>query len=107
MTKNFLQLFYGPNAAPGANGSNFNDPWFNDTYKKASVMQYGAERSSLYEKLNKYLAEKVPWILEVHRKSFVTVHGWIKNYKYSTFKHGNAKYYNVDLGLKKKLQTKL
>jgi oligopeptide transport system substrate-binding protein len=105
--ENFLQLFYGPNSSPGANGSNFNDPWFNETYEKAAVMQHSPERSSLYDKLNKYIAEKVPWILGVHRKSFVTVHGWLKNYKYSVFSHGNAKYINVDLNSKKQLLNNL
>jgi oligopeptide transport system substrate-binding protein len=105
--ENFLQLFYGPNSSPGANGSNFNDPWFNMNFKKASMMQSGPERTSLYEKLNKYIAKKVPWILGFHRKSFVVKNAWLKNYKFSSFPYGQDKFLNVDLKIKKEVLPKL
>jgi ABC-type transport system substrate-binding protein len=35
--ENFLQLFYGPNKSPGANGSNYDDPKFNKEFEAAVV----------------------------------------------------------------------
>lgn len=105
--ENFLQLIYGPNASPGPNGSNFNDKEFNKLYEKYTKMQQGPERAKRYAQLSQKFAEKVPWILGVHRTSFVVKHGWLKNHKFSTFEYGNAKYWDVDLNKKKELHSKL
>lgn len=105
--ENFLQLLYGPNSSPGPNGSNFNDPGFNKLFDKATKMQPSPERTKLYEQLAQTYSEKVPWILGVHRTSFVVKHGWLENYKFSTFNYGNVKYWDVDLKKKKTLLEKL
>ena len=101
--ENFLQLLWGKNAAPGPNGSNFNDAEFNQKFAKAKNMQPGPERAKIYAELNQYASEKVPLILGVHRTTFVTKHSWFKNYKFSTFNHGHAKYYDIDLEKKEKM----
>lgn len=101
--ENFLQLIYGPNSSPGANGSNYDNPKFNKLFEKAAVMPFSDERTALYEKLMKMAAEEVPWIYGVHRKGFSLVQGWIPNYKRHAFDHGMSMYYDVDLEAKKKL----
>ena len=104
--ENFLQLLYGPNAAPGANGSNFNHPEVNKLYEKVSIMQDSPERTQLYEKLNKMIAELCPWIFGVHRQEKVLVNGWITNYRYPEMPHGMDKYIDIDLKKKKELLSK-
>jgi oligopeptide transport system substrate-binding protein len=101
--ENFLQLLYGPNSAPGANGSNYNNPTFNKLYEKASKMQDSPERTKLYEKLGKMAAENIPWVYGVHRMDFYLKHGWVKNYKGTEFEHGVEQYWDVDLEKKKSL----
>ncbi|MEX1099650.1 MAG: hypothetical protein WEB87_04450, partial [Bacteriovoracaceae bacterium] len=76
-------------------------------FEKAAKMQPGAERTKLYKKLAQTYSEMVPWILGVHRTSFVVKHSWLKNYKFSTFNYGNAKYWDVDLKQKEKAVKKL
>lgn len=105
--ENFLQLLYGPNASPGPNGANYNDPEFNRKFEEATVMQDSPERTKLYEAMNQEVAEQVPYIFGVHRTSFVVKHGWLKNHKFSTFSHGNAKYMDIDLAKKAELIEKL
>ncbi len=105
--ENFLQLVYGPNKSPGANGSNYDNPAVNALYAKASVMQDSAERTALYEKLMKMVAEEVPWIFGVHRQSFEIQHKWLKNYKFSTFPYVNSKYWRIDYAQKKEDLKKL
>lgn len=95
--ENFLQLIYGPNSAPGPNGSNYNNSKFNQMFEQASKMQPGESRAKKYKELALMAAEDVAYIYGVHRTSFVVKHSWLKNYKFSTFDHGNAKYLNVDL----------
>ena len=105
--ENFLSLLYGPNAAPGSNGSNYNNPEFNKLFEKAKIMQHSPERTALYEKLNEMIAEEAPWIFGVHRTSFVVRHSWLENFKFTTFDHGTAKYLGVDLEKKKEIYPKL
>lgn len=105
--ENFLQLLYGPNKAPGANGSGFDHPEFNKLYKVASVMQDGPERTALYEKMNRLAAEEVPWIFGVHRQSFVVKHGWLKNYISTDFEAGIVQYLNIDKKEKSETMKKL
>ncbi|MFT6633108.1 MAG: ABC-type transport system substrate-binding protein [Bacteriovoracaceae bacterium] len=101
--ENFLQLLYGPNSAPGPNGGNYNNAKFNAEFEKVKNMQPSPERAKLYGKLAQEVAEATPLLLGVHRTSFVLKHSWLKNYKFSTFSHGNSKYYDIDLSKKKKV----
>jgi oligopeptide transport system substrate-binding protein len=101
--ENFLQLLYGPNKSPGANGSGFDDPEFNALFKAAALMQDGPTRTALYEKLNRIAALNVPVIYGVHRQNYILKHGYLKNYMPSDFDHGNAQYLNIDL--KEKFKT--
>lgn len=101
--ENFLQLLYGPNGSPGANGSNYDNPDFNKLFEKAVVLQDGPVRTALYEKLTRMAGEAVPWIFGVHRKSFVLVQGWLDNFIRSDFEHGRVQYLDVDMKNKAKL----
>ncbi len=47
-----LQLFYGPNAAPGANKFNYANPAFDRLFEAASVLSDGPERRALHRRLN-------------------------------------------------------
>ncbi len=105
--ENFLQLLYGPNKSPGANGSNFNDTEFNALFKEAALMQDGPVRTALYEKLNRLAAEKIPLIYGVHRQNYILKHAFLKNYMPSDFDHGNAQYLNIDINEKIKALDKL
>jgi len=105
--ENFLQLLYGPNKSPGANGSGYNNEEFNQLYKSASVMQDSPQRTALYEKMNRIAAEQGPWIYGVHRQGFVLHHAWLKNYINADFNSGQAQYLNVDLKEKEKFIKKL
>ncbi|MCT4642870.1 MAG: ABC transporter substrate-binding protein [Bacteriovoracaceae bacterium] len=105
--ENFLQLVYGPNKAPGPNGSNYDNQQFNKKFDIVTKMQPGPQRAAKYKELAQSVAEDAVYILGVHRKSFVVKHGWLKNYKFSTFQHGHAKYYDVDIEVKKANLKKL
>ena len=104
--QNFLQLLYGPNSSPGPNGAGYDNEKFNKMYKKATTMQPGSERAALYEKMNKYVAEQVPWIFGVHRQNYVLRQGWLENFVNSDFSAGRAQYLDVDKKKKKELMKK-
>lgn len=101
--ENFLQLLYGPNRSPGANGSGYANPEFDQLFKSASSLQDSPERTALYEKMYRIAAEQVPWIYGVHRQNFILHNGWVRNYVPSDFDWGHSKYLNIDLNKKKEL----
>ena len=105
-SENFLKLFYSKNVSPGPNGSNYSDPYFDEKFEIASMMEDSPERTVRYEELNEYIALQVPVIFGVHRLTFAMNHGWVKNYKASDFDNGVEKYLNIDLDLKKELIEK-
>jgi ABC-type transport system substrate-binding protein len=105
--ENFLQLLYGPNEAPGSNGSNFSSPEFNKMYQTISLMPDSAERTALYKKMSVFSAENVPMIYGLHRVGFGLIHSWVRNMKPIEFNHGVGKYYNIDLEIKEKNIKKL
>ncbi|MBT3584681.1 MAG: hypothetical protein HN509_07225 [Halobacteriovoraceae bacterium] len=105
--ENFLQLLFGPNKAPGANGSGYNNPEMNRLFTVAALLQDTPERTALYEKMTRIAAEEVPWVFGVHRQSFVLSHGWLKNYVATDFEAGQATYLNVNTKKKTELSEKL
>lgn len=52
-----LQLFYGPNAAPGANSMNYANPEFDRLFERASAMPASPERTRLYRELNRMVID--------------------------------------------------
>lgn len=56
-TENLVQLYYGPNAAPGSNSANYNNPHYDRLYESASAMTESAERSRIYHEMNQLLMD--------------------------------------------------
>ena len=104
--ENFLQLFYGPNSSPGSNSTNYNNPEFNKQFETAVVMQDSPERTAMYEKLNKFLAEEVVVIFNMHRQAYTLQQGWLKNYHNSDLSHDSYQYLNIDTAKKEELLKK-
>lgn len=94
--ENFLQLLYGPNKTPGANGSNYDNPEFNKMFEAARYLQDSPERTKLYEGMNKWASDQIPWIFGVHRQRYTLIHSWLKNYQYMPIDHGMEKYFRID-----------
>ncbi len=94
--ENFLQLFYGKNVSPGPNDSRYVNPEFDRLYEKALTLPNPEERSDLYKKMARLLAEDVPWIFIAHRMNYVLTQPWLKNYKPNDFDRIRYKYYRID-----------
>nr|BDT29259.1 ABC transporter substrate-binding protein [Bacteriovorax sp. HI3] len=95
-TENFLQIFYGPNSAPGANSANYNNPEFNKMYEVVAKMQDSPARTKLYEEANQFLANDVVAIFTVHTQSYMLQQKWVRNYHDSDFIFDFHQYINVD-----------
>ena len=53
--ENIMQLYYGPNSAPGSNSASYNNPEYNRLYETSSTMSESPERTEIYRKMNQLL----------------------------------------------------
>jgi len=65
--QNTLQLFYGPNRAPGSNSSNYDNPEYNRLYRQAAEMQPSPERTEIYRRMNEILIDDCVTIAALSR----------------------------------------
>ncbi len=94
--QNFLQLFYGPNKAPGVNKSCFDDPEFNELYEKAVVMLPGEERTRLYRRMQEIVTDECVWSFRSRRREFNLRQPWLFGYRYNDMGQRYFKYCRVD-----------
>jgi len=72
--ENTLQLFYGPNAAPGSNDANYRNPEYDALYEQASVMLPSAERTAIYRRMNEMLIDDCVAISGLSRNRILVWH---------------------------------
>ena len=96
--QNFLQLFYGPNKAPGPNGASYQNPEFDAPFAKAATMQASPERREIYRKLQRIVIDDCVWIAKYRRLQFTLVDPWLHGYRYSDIDTKYYKYCRVDTG---------
>lgn len=65
--ENTVQLFYGPNASPGSNNSNYNNEEFNRLYRASSMMQPSPLRTAMYNNMNRLVMEDCAAIAGISR----------------------------------------
>ncbi len=65
--ENTMQLFYGPNASPGSNSSNFNNPEYNRLYELTSSLARSPERTRIYRQMNQIVMDECVSITGITR----------------------------------------
>ncbi len=65
--ENTIQLFFGPNAAPGTNSANYNNTEFNRLYRASSTMQPSPMRTAMYRNMNRILISDCATISGISR----------------------------------------
>jgi len=75
-TENLMQLYYGPNAAPGSNSANYNNPDYNRLYEISAVMNESPERTRIYREMNHMLMDDCVSITGISR---TLIFLWNKN----------------------------
>lgn len=86
--ENTLQLFFGPNAAPGSNDGNYRNPAYDDLYRKAAVMQPSPERTVLYRAMNRMVIDDCAAISGLSRSGIALWHRNVIAYPDNNFVGG-------------------
>jgi len=98
--QNFFQLFYGPNKAPGPNGSNYQNPEFDRLYEESLSLFPGERRTEIYRRMQRILVEDCAWIFKYRRIDFDLMQPWLHNYKRNTISSKYGKYLRVESALR-------
>ncbi len=77
--ENFLQLFYGPNEAPGSNNFNYKNPVYDALYNESRTLQPSPERTAVYQKMREVLIEDAPSFGHMARIRFFLWHKRLRN----------------------------
>jgi ABC-type transport system substrate-binding protein len=65
--QNTVQLFYGPNASPGANSANYDNPEFNQKYRASAAMQPSPARTEMYRRMSEQVTADCATISGISR----------------------------------------
>lgn len=65
--ENTMQLFFGPNASPGANSANYDNAEFNRLYRSSATMQPSPMRTAIYRNMNRLVIEDCATISGISR----------------------------------------
>jgi len=99
--QDFLQLFYGPNAAPGGlNAIGYVNKEFDALYEKCIAMPDTPQRRDLYLQMEKLVEEDCPWLITYYPREFDLRYDWVGNRHRMDYGHGYAEYYTLDSALR-------
>jgi oligopeptide transport system substrate-binding protein len=101
--ENFLQLFYGKNAAPGPNSASFVNAEYDQLYEQIRTQRPSASRKKSIRRMVEILHAEVPVVFFFHSMSYGVRRAWLLNHKPNEFLYGTGRYYDLDLALKAKL----
>jgi len=77
--ENFLQLFYGPNEAPGSNNFNYKNPAYDALYRQSATLQPSPERTAIYQQMRELLIEDAPSFGSMARTRFYLWNSRLRN----------------------------
>ena len=99
--QDFLQLFYGPSAAPGGlNAIGYINPEFDKLYDQSIVMQDTPQRRAIYLQMQKILEEDCPWLITDYPIAYLLGYDWVKNRFIMDYGHGYMEYIVLDKALR-------
>ena len=55
--ENIMQMYYGPNAAPGSNSASYNNPVYNSLFESSAALSESTERTENYRQMNRILMD--------------------------------------------------
>jgi ABC-type transport system substrate-binding protein len=101
--ENFLFLLYGPNSkvkAQGENAANYENPRFDELFRKVENMQNSPERAALIQQMVAIAQTDAPWIWGLHPVGYGLYHEWFYNTKPMHFGRNTLKYKRIDTQLR-------
>ncbi len=96
--QNFLQLFYGPNASPGPNRTNYANAEYDRLYEQMRDLPDGPERTALCARMAEMVVADAPWLLIGRPIEVALRRERLENYRPHAFPYGMEKYWRLGGG---------
>lgn len=103
--ENFLQLFYGPNMAPGPNATMYDNAEYNKLFEQMKAMDNTPERLAVIRRMVDIVVQDAVWIPTTYPIAYTLRHSWLRNAKPNEMTGGFIKYLDVDPVLRQELRT--
>ncbi len=105
--ENFLFLLYGPNAksltgGSGENASNYENPEFDQIFRKMRYMDDGPEKKAAIERLLQIVQHDAPWSYGYFPTSAAAFQQWVLNGKPTQMVRNHIQYLKLDPELRAK-----
>ncbi|MCY3019953.1 MAG: ABC transporter substrate-binding protein [Planctomycetota bacterium] len=97
--ENFLFLLYAPNGklrSQGENAANYDNPRFNELFRKMENMTNSPERLAIIREMLSVAREDAPWIWGYHPIDYGLYHEWHRNAKPMAFAFNTLKYKRIE-----------
>jgi ABC-type transport system substrate-binding protein len=98
--ENFLFLFYGPNSksiSDGENTSNYQNPVFDDMFRRLKTLEDGPEKQALIDKMVDILREDAPWSFGFFPYTSLAKQAWVGNTKPAILIRDTGRYMKLDV----------
>jgi len=92
-----LQLFYGPNEAPGPNAFNFRNDEYDALFERIKTLPPGEERTGVYNRMQEIVNENMVFVGSQARVRQYLVQPWLQNFKATESFYTYFKYLDVDM----------
>lgn len=100
--ENIYQLVYGPNQSPGPGEANYDNKEVNQLYEKMAVLESGAKKADLLQKIEDIIQEDTPWAMGYYEASYDLSQPWFMNYRGSDLILNKYKYFKISKDIKKR-----
>ena len=97
----FMDSYYGPNAARGNLGC-YDSPAFNEMYRKMMALPQGPERQAVFSQMERQMEADTVHSLELWRIRNWLIQPWVMGYKTHPVFRGDWRYLDVDMHKKPK-----
>jgi len=107
--ENFLFLLYGPESplvcnCDGSNNSNYENPEFDELFRRIRVLPPGPERDELVARLVELYRRDAVWLFAYYPKDIYLNNSWVYNNKRHGVSKGTLKYTRIDPQLRVRRQ---
>ena len=93
--ENIFQLLISSNFPPGPNASFYTNKKIDQMYEQLSKMPDGNDKKVLINKMEKQIADDIPWIMQYYSRNFILYHDAVKNFRPSDLIWSFPKYIRV------------
>lgn len=94
--ENVIQLLISKNHPPGPNATAYSNKMVDQLYDHLFFAENRLEVLGITKKVEKIIAEDIPWVMQFYSRNYILHHGYLKNFRQSDLINNNFKYLRLE-----------